>query len=117
MTAAVRRADRLYLWCPGCRELHWVTFGPDGWTWNGDLERPTISPSILVRHRHWEPPVTAENLEQWKREPWEQHQVDRVCHSFVRDGVWEFLSDCTHELAGQHIAMADVTPEWPWDEP
>ena len=112
------RGDRLYLWCPGCRDVHFVNGAPhpDGWTWNGDLERPTISPSILVRYRHWEPPVTAENLEQWKREPWEQHQVDRVCHSFVRDGVWEYLADSTHEYAGLNIPMANVTPEWPWGE-
>lgn len=114
--SAVPRDDRLYLWCPGCNELHYVYFGPDGWTWDGDLERPTISPSILMRGRYWEPPVTPENLDEWKREPWEQHPVDRVCHSFVRAGVWEFLSDCTHSLAGQCVPMTDVEPHWPWED-
>jgi hypothetical protein len=88
-----------------------------GWQWNGDRERPTISPSLLVRHQRWEPPVTPENVERWKAEPWEQHEVVKVCHSFVRDGVWEFLPDCTHEYAGLNVPMANVTPEWPWAEP
>lgn len=29
------------------------------------------------------------------------------CHSFVRDGRIEYLSDCRHELAGQTIDMLD----------
>lgn len=34
---------------------------------------------------------------------------DEVCHSFVRNGVIEFLSDCTHALKGQHVPL----PDWP----
>ncbi|MCZ4340562.1 hypothetical protein O4H52_03015 [Sphingomonadaceae bacterium G21617-S1] len=28
-----------------------------------------------------------------------------VCHSFVRNGQIEFLSDCTHALAGQTVPL------------
>ena len=115
MNAALRHSsdgvDLLWLWCPGCEDLHAVRIGE--WTWDGNVIRPTIGPSILVRRNYWEPPVTAENLEAWKREPWEQHQVERVCHSFVVDGVWQFLGDSTHALAGQHVPMTDVEPQWP----
>ena len=31
----------------------------------------------------------------------------KVCHSFVRDGRIEFLSDCTHELAGQTVELEE----------
>lgn len=34
-----------------------------------------------------------------------------VCHSFLRAGVFEFLADSTHSLAGQSIPMPDL-PEW-----
>ena len=32
-----------------------------------------------------------------------------VCHSFVTDGLIQFLGDCTHALAGQTVDM----PPWP----
>lgn len=59
MTVAVTRAwsdnqgrsgTMLYLWCPGCDDLHGVEVtSPDcRWEWDGNLEAPTISPSILV---------------------------------------------------------------------
>lgn len=84
---------RLWLWCPGCEDLHDVRLGE--WQWDGDTEAPTISPSILVRYQTPEP------------------NPHNVCHSFVRAGVWEFLGDCTHALAGQHVPMSDVEPQWP----
>jgi len=95
--------------CPGCDDVHWVTVdAPDGWSWNGDLERPTFSPSVLMSGNYADPPVTSANYEQWKREPWEQTMVRRVCHSFVTDGRIQFLGDCTHDLAGQTVDL----PEW-----
>ena len=33
------------------------------------------------------------------------------CHSFVREGRIEFLSDCTHALAGQTVEL----PDFSWD--
>lgn len=100
---------RVHFRCPGCRDVHGVVVeSPTGWGWNGSLEKPTFTPSVLMRARYAEPPVTAENLEQWKREPWEQVMVDRVCHSFVTDGRIQFLSDCTHALAGQTVDL----PPW-----
>lgn len=37
--------------CPcGCHRLRSVPIAPAdrGWTWNGDLEKPTLTPSILI---------------------------------------------------------------------
>lgn len=85
--------DYLVLWCPGCEEDHMIVPRRTGpgvtWDWNGDVKKPTISPSILSSG----PPQTQ-------------------CHSFVRDGVWEFLSDCDHQYAGQHVPMVRG-PHWP----
>ena len=52
----ILRADdiggQLSFMCPGCKEVHIVKHG-DGagprWGWNGDVEKPTFAPSILVR--------------------------------------------------------------------
>jgi hypothetical protein len=41
------------------------------------------------------------------RAPWGEKQEQRVCHSFVTDGRIQFLSDCTHELAGQTVDLPD----------
>lgn len=58
--------------CPGCGMLHvdyLKTPGRPHWTFNGDVDRPTFSPSIAV---HWtEHPLT--------------NPVNKVCHSFVTE--------------------------------
>ena len=47
--AGVEGIAGLHFWCPcGCGALLGVSFVPPrGWTWNGDLQRPTVQPSIL----------------------------------------------------------------------
>lgn len=79
--------------CPGCDHFHAVYtelhYRPQGvWTFNGDTERPTFAPSLLVT--------------------WNEGAEAKRCHSFVRDGKIEFLSDCTHALAGQTVEI----PQW-----
>lgn len=34
-----------------------------------------------------------------------------MCHSFLKAGVWQFLSDCTHAMAGQSVPAVPV-PQW-----
>lgn len=100
--------------CPGCDAVHrvWVGTGPGPrWVYNGNPEKPTFGPSILVKGEYWEPPVTSENAEEWKRNPWPQHKVTRICHSFVRDGQIQFLGDCTHGLAGKTVPLPDFDGE------
>ena len=86
--------DRLSLWCPGCDTLHQVDVGL--WTWDGDTERPTISPSILTKME-----VSPPNA-----------HLSQVCHSFVRAGRWEFLGDSTHALAGQTVDCVPIPEGW-----
>jgi hypothetical protein len=100
--------DALTFWCPGCERvdddgsrhagLHMLPVNGPGalsdrasWSWDGNLDAPTLEPSILTR-RH-------------------QHGEAFVCHSFLRGGVFEFLGDCTHPLAGQHVPLPDL-PDW-----
>lgn len=106
--------------CPGCKFGHSFNIKPNAdngvggckptWTFNGDVYKPTFRASLLVRYT--------------KRLTEEEHTrimagekvtpVDMVCHSFVTDGKIEFLSDCTHALAGQTVELPDI--DW-GDEP
>lgn len=92
--------------CPGCAAggpegyegLHMLpvnapNIGKASWDWNGDLERPTLSPSILTNKDNTEA------------------SSHPRCHSFLKNGVFEFLSDFTHPLANMQVEMPDL-PEW-----
>jgi hypothetical protein len=82
--------------------MHAIRYGdPEkDWGFNGDLEFPTFTPSVLVTI-HWGNGKP--------REDPEFEETEKRCHSFVTDGMIQFLSDCTHPLAGQTVNL----PEWP----
>lgn len=90
LTAPDARGDVFMMfWCPGCKTYHAPRVkGSHPWQWNEDLVRPTIHPSILVTF-----PFRDE---------------ERRCHSFVRDGKIEFLSDCSHSLAGHTVPLEPI---------
>jgi len=72
-----------------------------GWSFNGNYDRPTFAPSVLCRYRHPKG-YTNENPAPLGYDG--EYVVD-VCHSFVRNGNIEYLSDCTHALAGKTVAL------------
>lgn len=76
--------------CPGCETMHQVW--TDRWAFNGDGDCPTFSPSVFVN-----PPEKAAHVPSLPS-----------CHSFVRDGRIQFLSDCTHPLAGQTVDLPNI---------
>lgn len=101
--------------CPGC-VLDIYDLPPDGatyhptglhllpvntdqhkpaWTFDGNEDAPTVSPSIRTHH------------EQSDTDP----RPTFNCHSFLKAGVFEFLGDCTHALAGRFVPMVDL-PDW-----
>lgn len=86
--------------CPGCKETHHVIIEHGKspcWGFNHDYDKPTFTPSILVR---WSEPSDVEG-------EFDDTSKDRqmVCHSFVTDGRIQFLGDCTHELAGRTVDL------------
>lgn len=92
---------RLTWWCPGCGRAHQVAvFQGSGplWGWNGDAERPTFTPSVLVTYNG---PDAGQDRGDGITAP------PAVCHSFVMDGQMQFLGDCTHALAGQTVQIPD----------
>ena len=84
-------------YCPGCKTNHgvWIegsTKNPMNectWTFNGDFDKPTFVPSILVR--------------------WSHENKTNVCHSYVKGGMIQFLDDCTHDLKGQTVELPELT--------
>ena len=80
--------------CPGCGYDHGFRVGGDTrygrprWTFNGSLDRPTFSPSLLCN----------------------QSTPENRCHLFLRDGKIEYLADCHHSLAGKTVDCPD------WEE-
>lgn len=96
---------RVMFWCPGCEEGHAVTVSAAynqgiNWGYNGDPAAPTFTPSVLVTYNG---PDAGQTDTEGHRAP------QAVCHSFVTDGRIQFLTDCTHALAGQTVDL----PEFP----
>lgn len=109
--------DGAIWWCPGCDDVHRVPIvdhhAVAGWLLTGTLDRPTLSPSVLVYSRERlnaaghalldaagdgpTPEITDAHRESTPR-----------CHSFVENGRIRFLSDSTHELAGQTVPMGPL---------
>lgn len=93
--------------CPGCGFGHMIRVG-DGegprWSWNGSMDAPTFSPSVLLR-----------GVEQLTEEEVQIVEAGGkvtprplVCHSFVTEGKIRFLEDSTHKLAGQTVDLPEV---------
>lgn len=101
--------------CPGCHLHHTlpVQDAPNAWGFNGNLERPTLSPSILARGGCCYDPLW--HQQERRGEPCDKGQpgedgisMCHLCHSFVIDGRIQFLPDCTHGLAGQTVDLPEL---------
>jgi hypothetical protein len=80
-------ATHVKLHAPGPYPNRMLPIGDaDGWGWNRDTEKPTITPSILTDGGDGRP----------------------RCHSYVTNGKIQFLHDCTHELAGRTLDLLDI---------
>lgn len=94
-------SQRLMFVCPACAlhgsGIHMLTVNePNSWTWDGNLEAPTLSPSIASHG------AAVDGV--WV--------ADWLCHSYLEAGLFRFLSDSTHAMAGQvGVPMPDL-PEW-----
>ena len=58
--------------------------GTGCWTWNGSTTAPTLRPSVLTQGH------------------------DYRCHSWISDGVVQYLQDCSHYLQGQITPLKPV---------
>lgn len=74
-------------WIAHCPPCGWSHLFDNRWTFNGDVNSPTFEPSMLV---HGDPAGGPKR-----------------CHSFLRAGVWEYLSDCEHAMPNQRVPVPD----------
>ena len=90
-----REFRRHIYWCPGCETIHAVAINQDkadngaGWDFSGTIDCPTYSPSQLTTYG----------------------ETNKRCHTFIRNGMIEFLGDCTHALAGKTVPLPPL-PDW-----
>ena len=151
-----RPGRQVITWCPGCEAMHPFTIeappGPEGdrlnsgitWEWDGNLERPTFSPSLLCKpsvhlcegeHEvnvceggdcgqtvhslgaYIDGKIVMKNLPEDAERirlhvgPCPRDPAWGPCHSFLRGGRWQFLSDSAHKLAGKTVDMVPL-PDW-----
>ena len=115
----------LMYWCQGCEETHVVYTGQGTgprWSYNGNPNAPTFKPSVLVRGGHFAPGWSGKDC--WCTVDWEKKYPGKPkprfkcnrCHTFITDGLVQFLSDCSHQFAGQTLPLPDL-PEYLQDTP
>jgi hypothetical protein len=76
----------LIFWCPGCKRYHPFRIKSKNdpiWNWNGDMEKPTFTPSLLC----------------------DASRSEKRCHLIVTDGKIHFCGDCHHELKGKTVPI------------
>lgn len=61
--------------------------GTGNWTWNGDVNKPTLKPSILNDFRPHDPLVD---------------------HCWINEGQVIYLSDSTHEFSGKTMDLLEA---------
>jgi len=88
--------DYVTISCPACpMGEHSVPVGTPGpewkggapWSFNYDIEKPTLSPSLSVKY------------------PWGPDQKNQICHFFITDGKILYCGDCTHDYAGKTLDL------------
>jgi len=79
--------DQYEYMCKGCGYTHVFGLKSEGGhhEFNMNLDRPTVSPSLV-----------------------QNFVPGRMCHSFIKDGMIQYLSDCTHPLANQTIELPEI---------
>lgn len=82
-----RGVDRYFHWCPACEQTHPL---PDRWKFNGDVKKPTFSPSfaqtfspdkVIKAYFDKGVPVSKQVL----------------CHYIITDGKIQFCPDSWHK--------------------
>jgi hypothetical protein len=91
-------------WCPACGEMHPL---PDGWTFDGNLEAPTFSPSF----KHTGVQIIKDAGGEWTGE-WVKDASGAVapwcCHYVVTAGQVAYCGDSTHAMANMTVPMPDL---------
>lgn len=95
-------------WCPACEEAHEYyvdlpTGKGDQWTFNGNQEKPTFSPSMNISWGYMVDGIAPET-----KAYYEQRRNGGRCHYNIDDGVITYHGDCTHAMKGQKVPLPDL---------
>lgn len=96
-------------YCFGCRHEHLFYVNAANkptWNFNGDINNPTFTPSLLNRWgkyvADWKPPAD----EAWTEEQINEHSGQ--CHLNITNGLIDYYEDCTHDFRGRKgVAMKE----------
>lgn len=92
------KRDGMYLhWCQACKCGHiynTLREGGPNWTFNGNIEKPSFTPSMLIY------------------DPLPDGGRRTICHYFVTDGEIIYQPDCPHALAGQKLPLEPIPKNW-----
>ena len=83
------REGRLYIHCPACDIEHPLD---DRWEFNGDMKKPTFSPSLRFQGGKYRG----------------EEYIRLHCHSQIEKGMIKFYKDSNHELAGFKIKLPEI---------
>lgn len=101
-----RGVDRYFHWCPACEEMH-PLFDRAPWTFDGNLDKPTFSPSFKhegLRGVNVNGRWTGEWVRDINGKP-----VDGTCHYIVTGGMIQFCQDSWHKRS-DIVAMSPIPP-------
>lgn len=98
--------------CEGCGSAHGVFTdgkGRPNWTFNGNEEKPTFTPSILVRWVSIPKDILKDETGEYilGTDGRIKGAKNEVCHSYVTNGKIKYLNDCTHHLKGKTVELED----------
>lgn len=98
-------------WCPACEQMHPLPDGKNspggGWTFDGDAENPTFTPSFKQTYTHWSGGIAESGLGIGER-------TERVCHYIITAGKIQFCADSWHRRSD--IVVMPPIPEGLTDE-
>lgn len=103
----LRRSQNGYMhYCPACDELHPL---PNSWTFNGNLNKPTFTPSF--KHEGLKCVfVEGKWTGEWQRDQ-AGNPIKFVCHYILTDGILNYCGDCTHALSNMKVELPNL-PEY-----
>lgn len=94
-------------WCPGCSEMH-ILF--DSWHFNGNVDKPTYTPSFKhtgLKRNIVDGAWVGEGKDAWLYDA-AGNPIPKVCHYILTDGVLHFCADSTHTLAGKSVPLPEL---------
>ena len=109
MKVKLRENGYISFRCPAGHD-HWVDiksaeYPEHRWTFNGDLEKPTLNPSVMERAGWFV------DIEVHKKADSEYSRFSPnsyKCHFILTDGILHFQNDCSHGLADHKVPLVDI---------